>query len=115
MVLIVLAIRFPTLRYPVPPALIFPVRYSVEPAIEEVCITFVLSVFAIFTVFAVILERERVPPGFVMTAELSRKDDTCVASIELYTVRLLVVIAFEAVMFCVLIPGTVIGSEKRRS
>jgi len=83
LVLIVLAIRFPTLRYPAPDALIFPVRYSVEPAIEEVCITFVLSVFAILAVFAVILERERVPQGFVMAVELKRIDETRVASIEL--------------------------------
>ena len=61
------------------------------------------------------LEILSVPSGFTMEAELRIKLDTYVASIVLYTVKLLVFMEFEAVISIVLIPGSVIGSEKRKS
>lgn len=66
-------------------------------------------------VFATILEMVNDPAGFVMVAEPSVNVCACVALIALWTVRLLVVMEFDAVRLSVLIPGRVIASEKRRS
>ena len=66
-------------------------------------------------VFATILEIVNDPAAFVIMAEPSVNVCACVALIALWTVRLLVVIAFDAVRLSVLIPGKVIVSEKRRS
>jgi hypothetical protein len=75
----------------------------------------VLTVFEKVAKFAPMLEIVRDPKGFVMAAELSRTELTCWAWMLVCTVRLLVVTAFEAVRLRVLILGTVIGAEKRRS
>ena len=66
-------------------------------------------------VFAAILDIVREPAGFVIAVELSSIELTCVPCMLVKTVRLLVVIPLDAVMFCVLIPGSAIGDEKRRS
>ena len=66
-------------------------------------------------VFAVILDIVRDPSEFVMAADPSSNVVRVGARIVSWTVRLLVRIPFEAVIFKLLILGTDIASEKRRS
>jgi hypothetical protein len=93
---------------------ILPVRYSVDPVIEDVNKLSVYILLENEALFAAILEIERVPPEFKIAVELKRIEDTFVALIVLYTIRLLVAILFEAIISRLLIPGTAIPSEKRR-
>jgi hypothetical protein len=87
----------------------------VDAIIEDACNWRVLTTFENVALFAAILEMLKEPAGFVITVELSSIELTCVPCMLVNTVKLLVVTALEAVIFCVLIPGSVIGSEKRRS
>ena len=66
-------------------------------------------------VLATILDIVNGPPGLVIIVLPSDMKDTSGPWIVLDTVRLLVVMPLEAVIFCVFIPGSVMASEKRRS
>jgi hypothetical protein len=61
------------------------------------------------------LDIVRDPAGFVIIVEPRVKDVAVGALIVVYTVRLLVTTEFEAFTLRVLMLGTVIESEKRRS
>jgi hypothetical protein len=86
----------------------------VDALIEDVNAFLACTILEKFALPPVILEIVSDPCGFRMAVELNTIEDRRVASIVLYTIRLLVVTAFDAVIFCVLTPGTAIPSEKRR-
>jgi len=73
------------------------------------------TIFENVAVRALMLETVMDPLGFTIAVELRRNCDACGAVIDVITVRLLVTMPFDAARFRVLIPGTVIASEKRRS
>ena len=93
----------------------FPRSRMVEAIIDDVSNCEVVTAFEKLAVFAAIVEIVKDPKGFVMAVELRRREVSSWAWMVVYTVRLLVVTAFEAVRLTVLILGTVIGAEKRRS
>ena len=114
-VLRVLKIAVLILRYPPAGAIMSPPRVSVEAIRDDVFSFMVETTLEKVAVYVSILEMVMDPAGFVIAVELRRSCDACCALIVAYTVRVLVAIELDAVRFSVLIPGTVIASEKRRS
>jgi hypothetical protein len=114
-VLSVLVITVPILIYPGLAARISPVRRIVEAVREEVRNCTVEIVLENVAVFAAIDEIVIDPLGFVMAVEESVSRDAVGATIEPVTLRVLAATVLEAASIDVLMAGTVIPSEKRRS
>ena len=87
----------------------------VDTVSEDAVICMVETTFEKVAVCVARLDRVMDPLGFTIAVELRRSCDACGAVIDVVTVRLLVTMPFDAARFRVLIPGTVIASEKSRS
>lgn len=114
-VLSVEAVMDARLRRPTPGATMEPERRRVEATRLEVWTVAVESWRTTVAVFARRLLTRRLPAGLMIWAELSIKEDVFSAMIVLRMVATLVVMELDEYRVFVLMPGVVIGWEKRRS